>query len=65
MSAESDRIGELVYKAQGIVGVIRAASAGNPANVPDDAIEGACWAVEHMIGEIGELSSKMAKAALK
>lgn len=44
-----DRIDELTYKARGIVQMIRGAA---DSELPDDAIPGACWAVESLLDEI-------------
>lgn len=50
-----DRADELAYKARGIVACIRIASNAND-ELPDDAIPGACWAVEDMMTELCALA---------
>ena len=52
-----DRLNELIYKAQGIIGLVRSASTSNDAP-PDDAIPGACWAVEGMLSEIKTITNR-------
>jgi hypothetical protein len=52
-----DRLNELIYKTRGIVGVIRAAC-DSTEPPPDDAIPGACWAVEDMLSEIKTITDR-------
>lgn len=51
---DADRINELIYKARGIVEVIRSASSSTD-QPPDDAVPGACWAVEDMLSEVANI----------
>ena len=51
-----DRADELTYKARGIVALIRVATGNQTDELPDDAIPGACWAVEDMIEQLGQLA---------
>lgn len=50
-----DRADELACKARAILACVRVASERGQ-DLPDDAIPGACWAVEDMIEELGRLS---------
>lgn len=53
--AQVDKADELAYKARGIVACIRIASNAND-ELPDDAIAGACWAVDDMVTELCALA---------
>lgn len=52
-----DRVNDLCFKARSIVEVIRAAAEVPRGTIPDDAIPGACWAVECLIEEIEAVAS--------
>lgn len=57
-----DRADELSCKARGIVALIRIANGNQTDELPDDAIPGACWAVEDMIEELGKIAHGSAGA---
>lgn len=55
--AEMDRINDCAYQATGILVLLRHATGAPDVEIPEDALHGACWAVEGLVKEMERLAT--------